>query len=237
MVSTPTSQEFSHRAKTWIPPLENGDHLSRAEFERRYAAMPEGDRAELIEGIVYMAAALRFRSHGKPHSQLNCWLSTYQAFTTGVEVGDAVSVRLDHINEPQPDLALFIPQKPGDRVWISDDDYVEGPPELLAEISASTVSMDWGVKKQTYERNGVQEYIVWRVLDGEIDWFQLENGQYVERLADADGITRSQIFPGLWLDRPALLNNDMAQVLSLLQMGIASPEHQTFSQSLTRQLS
>jgi hypothetical protein len=215
-----------------IPPLENGDRLSRDEFERRYAAMPENCKAELIEGIVYMSAALRFRSHGQPHSHLNAWLATYQIFTPGVAIADAATVKLDHDNEPQPDIALLIAPDAAGQTTISDDDYIEGAPELLAEISASTVSIDLGAKKTAYQRNGVQEYIVWRVLDGAIDWFYLDHGTYVDLRPDDDGMIRSRQFPGLWLDRAALLNGDMPQVITVLQAGLASDAHQTFCESL-----
>jgi Uma2 family endonuclease len=216
-----------------IPPLENGDRLSRDEFERRYGAMPHVRKAELIEGIVFMpAAALRFYSHGRPHSDLNVWLGTYRIFTPGTDVGDTPTVRLDDDNEPQPDVVLLIQPECGGQVTLSDDDYVEGAPELVAEVAASTVSIDLGAKKTAYERNGVQEYIVWRVLDQQIDWFCLENGQYVDLLPDDDGITRSRVFPGLWLDRTALLSGDMQQVLVVLQEGITSPEHQAFVQTV-----
>jgi Uma2 family endonuclease len=204
------------------PPLENGDRLTRHEFERRYAEMPEDCKAQLIEGIVYMSAALRFQSHGKPHSLVNTWLGVYQAFTDGVEIADAPTVRLDECNDPQPDIALFLQSEMGGQVTLSEDDYLEGAPELLVEISASTVSIDLGAKKTAYERNGVQEYIVWRVLDQEIDWFYLEAGRYVDLFPDADGILRSRRFPGLWLDRTALLASNMKHVLHILQTGIDS---------------
>lgn len=223
MLQTPTI------SRVFIAPLENGDRLSRAEFERRYAAMPETCKAELIEGIVCMsAAALRFKSHGQPHSFLNAWLATYQVFTDFTMVADAPTVRLDSINEPQPDLALVIDASYGGQTQLSEDDYLEGAPELLAEIAASTVSIDLGTKKTSYERNGVKEYLVWRVLDRQIDWFYLQNGKYVDLLADDDGITRSGVFPGLWLDRSALIQGDMKQVLAILQTGIASQAHDEF---------
>jgi hypothetical protein len=216
MVQTPT------RNPKTIPPLENGDRLSRTEFERRYEAMPDGCKAELIEGIVYMAAALRFKSHGRPHGRMMTWLGTYEAETIGVEIADNTSVRLDDVNDPQPDIALILDPDLGGQTRITDDDYIEGPPELIAEIAASTVSIDLGSKKNSYERNGVQEYLVWRVLDEIIDWFVLQDGQYVELLPDEDGITRSRIFPGLWLDRSALVAGDMKQVLTVLQLGVRS---------------
>ena len=215
-------QSLSRRSPFSIPPLENGDRLSRIEFERRYAAMPEHHKAELIEGLVYMAAALRLKSHGLPHTRLNHWISNYSVSMPAKIMGDAVSVRLDGDNEPQPDLLLIIDPAQGGQTWITEDDYIEGPPELVAEISASTVSIDLGAKKRAYERNGIQEYLVWRVLDGEFDWFVLENGQYIDLAADADGITRSRIFPGLWLDRTALLAGEMKQVLAVGNDGLLS---------------
>jgi Uma2 family endonuclease len=215
-----------------VPPLENGDRLSSVEFERRYGAMPAGIRAELIEGIVYMAAALRYRSHGQPHSQIHGWLFNYQVETPGVELADAITVRLDQENEPQPDIALLIAPELGGQTTLSADDYIEGAPELVVEVAASTVSIDLGAKKTAYERNGVQEYIVWRVLDGAVDWFYLRDDRYCELLADEDGITRSLKFPGLWLDRSALLRGDLSRVLVVLREGLASPAHGDFCESL-----
>lgn len=220
-----------------IPALENGDRLSRDEFERRCAAIPADCKAQLIEGIVYMAAALRFRSHSKPHSQLNSWLAAYQIFTSGAEIADAATVRLDGDNEPQPDIVLLIDPKAGGQTSLSDDDYIEGAPELLAEISASTVSIDSFLKKSVYERNRVQEYIVWQVLDQAVDWFWLEHDKYLNLLPDQDGITRRRQFPGMWLDQAALLNGNMQQVLAVLQAGLACPKHQAFLLRLPEKLS
>ena len=230
MLQTTELRSLSYVA---IPPLENGDRLSREEFERRYEAMVDDcSKVELIEGRVYMAAAaLRLNSHGRPHGRLMTWLGCYEAATIGTIIGDAITVRLDEVNEPQPDLALLIDPDCGGQTQLTND-YVEGAPEFLAEISASTVSIDLGDKKIAYERNGVQEYLVWRVLEQQIDWFYLQQGQFIDLLADSDGITRSQVFPGLWLDRTALLNGDMQQVLSILQLGIVSPEHETFVKKL-----
>src|SRR6516225_7808558 len=91
-----------------IPPLENGDRLTRFEFERRYEAMPHLKKAELIEGEVYMPSPVRYRKHSRPHSHLIGWLTHYEAGTPGVEAGDNTSIRLDLDNEPQPDAHLII---------------------------------------------------------------------------------------------------------------------------------
>jgi len=215
-----------------IPPLENGDRLNRYEFERRYDAMPNLKKAELIEGIVYMPAALRFKSHSQPHSWVIGWLVTYEATTPGVAVGDAPTVRLDIDNEPQPDVVLLIAPEAGGQAQLSDDDYVEGAPELIVEIAASSVAIDLHAKKQAYRRNGVKEYIVWQVLDQKISWFYLEKGEYLDLPADPNGIVRSQVFPGLWLAVAELLAGNIQHVLAVLQEGVQSPEHAAFVQKL-----
>lgn len=216
------------------PPLENGDRLSRAEFERRYQAMPHLRKAELIEGIVYtMASPLRIRSHGEPHADLNTWLGTYKALTQGTVMGIEPTVRLDPDNEPQPDAVLFVP---GRQATIAGDDYIEGAPELVVEIAASNAAIDLHDKKRAYRRNGVREYIVWRTLETQLDWFRLEADEYVSMETDEQGIIRSQVFPGLWLDPAALLSGDMARVLAVLQAGMATAEHQEFGRSLQAEI-
>jgi hypothetical protein len=212
----------------FLPPLEPGDRLTRAEFERRYEAMPTLKKAELIEGVVYMPSPVRVRCHGRPHVHFNTWLGTYEAATPGVLVADNASTRMDLANEPQPDGLLFIDPSCGGQVRISADDYIEGGPELVGEVAASDVSIALHAKLEVYRRNGVREYIVWRVLDKAIDWFVLRCGQYDRLLAGADGIIRSEVFPDLWLDHAALVAGDLARVLAVVQQGLASEEHASF---------
>lgn len=169
-----------------LPPLENGDKLTRTEFEQRYAAMPHVKKAELIEGTVYMVSPVRIFQHGEPHAYIMAWLGVYRAATPGVQVGDNPTVRLDADNEPQPDALLRIVA--GGQSTISDDDYVEGAPELIVEIAASTASIDLHEKLAVYRRNQVQEYLVWRVYDGELNWFCLREGRYVSLEANEAGI-------------------------------------------------
>jgi Uma2 family endonuclease len=212
-----------------VPPLEQGDRLTRDEFERRYDAMPELKKAELIEGVVYiMPPAVRWENHATPHADLVACLVFYRGATPGVRVGDNGSIRLDLDNEPQPDAAMIIDPALGGQATISDDDYVEGAPELVAEVSASTKSLDLNAKLRVYRRNGVREYIVWRVHDKVIDWFVLRHGNYEAIPAPSDGIHRSEVFPGLWLDAAALMRGDVAKVLGVLQQGMQSPEHSAF---------
>ncbi len=217
-----------------IPYLESGDRLTRHEFEHRYHAMPDTKKAELIEGVVYVASPLRFNSHGKPHGNLIGWLWTYKVSTPGVELGDNATVRLDLDNEPQPDVVLLIDESLGGQARISSDDYIEGAPELVAEVAASSAANDLYDKKKAYRRNGVKEYIVWQSLENKLDWFSLQNDEYVSLEPGADGVIKSQVFPGLWLDVQALCAGEMTQVLAVLQNGLNSQEHQVFVQQLSK---
>lgn len=202
------------------PPLETGDHLTRAEFERRYHAMPNVKKAELIERVVYMPSPVRHKNHGKPHGKVMGWLAVYSAARPETDFSDNATLRLDQDNEPQPDAVLRIDEAFGGHSTVSEDDYLEGSPELIVEISSSSASYDLREKLNVYRRNGVQEYIVWRVYDEEIDWFSLQNEQYVPLQSDENGIIESRVFPGLRLNVAAMLNGDLAKVLADLQAGI-----------------
>lgn len=176
-------------------PLENGDQLTRPEFERRYDAMPGLRKAELVQGVVYMPSAVSHRHHGNPHFNLIFWMGTYAAATPGVEGGDNTSLRLDLDNEPQPDAHLIVLPAYGGRVRIDQDGFIVGGPEVIGEVAASSASYDLHAKLNVYRRGGVQEYVVWRVLEKAIDWFVLRGGNY-DRLAVApSGFTKARSFP------------------------------------------
>ncbi len=231
-IKLPDGNAAAPRKPSRKPPiLEQGDRLDRAEFERRYDAMPELKKAELIEGIVSMSSPVSF-SHGRPQAiLLGCFLA-YDAATPGVLSVDNTSVRIDDQNMLQPDAALFIESSKGGQARIGIDDYLEGAPELLAEVSSTTARTDLSSKFELYRRSGVREYLVWRVGDKVIDWFVLRDGAYDRLAADESGIYRSVVFPGLWLDSRALIAGDLSSVLAVLAQGLASEEHAAFKSSL-----
>lgn len=208
------------------PLLEPGDRLSREEFERRYQGMPHLKKAELIEGVVYMPSPARAKKHSIPHSHLCTWLGVYASETPGTECADNSTVRLDLDNEPQPDLLLMKLPEMGGQARFSPDDYIEGAPELAVEIVASSQSYDLHQKKNAYRRNGVREYLAWITGERKICWWELLQGRYEEITAGADGLLKSKVFPGLWLDTSALLRGDLKTVLAALRQGLDSPEHQ-----------
>jgi Uma2 family endonuclease len=212
------------------PPLENGDQLTRDEFERRYATMPEVKKAELIEGSVFMASPVHIELHSEPHSNIIGWLVVYQASTPGVRSADNAGTRLDPLNEYQPDALLRLLPEAGGRSHVTEDNFLKGAPELVIEISASSASHDLRTKFRVYERVGVREYIVWQVYEKKIDWWALDEHteQFVALSPDDAGVLRSRFFAGLWLNVPAIVAGDLAAVLGTLQQGLATPEHAAF---------
>lgn len=195
------------------PPLESGMRLTSVEFERRYALYPDM-RAELVEGVVYVSSPMLHPDHGFPQRVVSAWLGTYQAQHPGIDGGDGSTIRLDPENNYQPDAFLRFPQGTS---RLTEDRYLAGAPELIVEIAASSASYDTGPKLRAYRRNGVQEYIIWQVYDERLDWYSLEDGEYVPLLPDAGGLIHSKVFPGLRLDVEALLRRDLAAVLAAQQ--------------------
>ena len=210
--SHPDSPAEPMPAASSIPPLENGDRLTRSEFERRYDAMPDLKKAELIDGVVHMPPPVSWDGHATPHFDLITWLGLYRIATPGLKGGDNGSIRLDLDNMPQPDAFLLILPRVGGHARISDDDYVEGGPELVAEVASSPVSYDLHGKLDVYRRHQVREYVVWKTRDRSVAWFALREGRYEPLLPGLDGIIRSEVFPGLWLDPAALIRGDMPTV-------------------------
>jgi Uma2 family endonuclease len=208
-----------HTAAIAVPVLENGDRMKQPEFHRLYEAYPDKRaKFELVGGTVYMASPLGWR-HGRYHLILGQVLAAYERATPGVEAGDNATVILGEESEPQPDLTLRILPEYGGRSTVNADEYVEGPPELLAEIAYSSRSIDMNQKRRDYERAGVQEYLVVLVGDQVLHWFDFATGGEVRR--GRDGVRRSRVFPGLWLDDAALLARDGPRLIEVVQQGVA----------------
>ena len=199
--------------------------------------MPQIKKAELIEGVVYIPSPVRATHHGRPHACLVTWLGYYVSKTDGLEIPlDNATVRLDEDNEVQPDLFLLLPPAAGGAAEVDAEGYVIGPPDLVCEVAASTVSIDLHDKKKAYRRNRVREYLVWRTEDKQVDWFILRHGDYEKQRGGSNGdpLLKSEIFSGLWLDVPALLRGDLPGLLAAVDRGAASAEHGAFVRRLRK---
>jgi hypothetical protein len=197
--------------------------------------MPHVKNAELVEGIVYMPSPVRLVGHGKPHAILLGWLTHYVAKTPGLDYfGDNATVRLDEDNEPQPDVLLMLPAYAGGQARVDHEGYVNGAPEFVGEVAASSVSIDLHLKLNAYRRRGVREYLVWRTDDAEVDFFVVRDGQFDRAVPNSEGFLVSQVFPGLWLDPGALVRGDLPRLFEVVDRGATTPEHKAFVERLKK---
>lgn len=212
-----------------LPQLQNGDHLTLVEFERRYAAQPNLKKAELVERVVYVPSPVSFE-HSKRHAMVIGWLLHYQAATPGLRLLDNATVKLDAENEVQPDAALCIETEGQTEVI---DQYLHGAPELVVEIATSSAAYDLHEKLRVYRRTGVQEYIVFLTLEQETIWYRLNEGRYEVVIPDQSGVLQSAVFPGLRLDTTSFWADDLPGLLEDLRRGLGTPEHAGFKASLS----
>lgn len=211
------------------PLLENGDRMSQAEFHRRYKAHPGDEKFELVGGIVYMASPLRY-PHATYHLKLGTLLDLYAIATPGVEGADNATTILGEESEPQPDLLLRIVQECGGQSRVGPEKYLEGAPELLAEIAHSSRSIDLNQKKEDYQKAGVLEYLVLSVEDEQLFWFHFPSSTSL--LPDRQGVFQSLVFPGLWIHGEGLLALDAPKFHAILHKGLKSRGHSAFARRL-----
>jgi Putative restriction endonuclease len=217
-------------AQTLLPPLRAGDRLTLEEFIRRWETMPDLKKAELIDGIVYMPSPVS-RAHAESDGLFVGWMFDYAAATPGCRVSINGSWLMSPRSMPQPDSALRILPEYGGRSR-NESSYAVGVPELVAEICATSAAYDLGPKLRVYEKAGVPEYITMLLGERQIIWRELFDGRYRPIPPDADGLLRSRVFPGLWLDPEAALAEDIARLLEVLRRGLATEEHAEFVRSL-----
>ena len=215
-----------------LPPLVAGEHLDQPTFHERYEAMPDGAWAELVGGVVYMPSPVR-NEHGDFDDDVSYWYGHYKRFTKGLRSGKNSTVILDEIGETQPDGHLRIPEDLGGQTRI-ERGFIVGSPELVVEIARSSRHFDLNEKRSDYERARVQEYLVIELDPNRIHWFKRQGDHFVELAPGADGISRSEVFPGLWLDPEALFAQDLDRLIEVLEAGLATPEHARFAAKLSK---
>jgi Uma2 family endonuclease len=211
---------------TKIASLIEGQRLDQAQFHDRYELMPPGTRAELINGVVSMPSPVG-PEHGRAHVPALVWLSYYHENTAGVDVLDNTSTVMGAQSEPQPDALLRILPEYGGRTQ-TDRRFVRGVPELVVEVAHTSRYTDLGPKLEDYERAGVREYLVRALEPDDVQWFVLRDGRFALLASGQDGIYRSEVFPGLWLDPDALIAGDTRRLRAVVDLGIATAPHAAF---------
>ena len=213
--------------------LENGDHMDQKTFHELYKQTPEGFRAELIRGVVFVASPTRLR-HSRPHGRVSMWAFQYAEETPGIDGGIGTTTILGEETEVEPDIGLFIDPEFGGRVTVDNDGYIQGPPEVAIEVANTSATIDLNTKRLEYEAAGVREYIVFLVKLKEVRWFTRGKASFAP-LPPVDGIYSSRVFPGLWLDPVAVFEKHSPKLTETLRAGLATPEHAAFVAKLAKQ--
>jgi len=177
MLAVENKPDASARVFELLLPREKGERTHSRDFLRRFERMPEVKKAEVIEGTVYLGSPVS-RRHAKPDGLIQLWLGTYASRHPDTEALPNATVILDAENTVQPDALLRRLPEHGGRTRENDRGYLTGPPELIVEITASSASIDLRDKLRAYCRNGVPEYLVWRVAERRLDWFCLERRKH-----------------------------------------------------------
>ncbi len=208
--------------------LENGARMDQPTFHALYKQTPEGFRAQLIGGTVYVMASPTSQRHGRPHARIVHWLSLYSDDTPGTDVLDNTTNVLGRESEPEPDACLLVQPEYGGQTAADKDDMLVGAPELIVEVANTTRAIDLGRKKADYEEAGVREYVVILAQEQAVVWFRRGPDEFTEMPAGANGVFRSELFPGLWLDPRGIFDPTTRRLTAATRKGLASPEHAAF---------
>jgi len=235
MKPMPSVSRVTKAAERFIPPFENGDRMDQKTFHALYMQTPDGFKAELIGGIVYVASPVS-GFHSVPNSVTGTWLGVYAAETLGTQACTDSSAILSEESEPQPDQCLRITEVAGGQSQWDARRYLSGAPELAVEISNSSAGIDLHAKLRDYEQYGVREYLVVVMRQHEVHWFVRRKDRFTPMKPGADGVLKSKVFPGLWLDTAGVFDETATRLLATLRKGLASPEHAKFVAKLSKKV-
>jgi Uma2 family endonuclease len=235
IVPAPIPSKFFWAAERYIPPFENGDRMDQKTFHALYLQTPRGFHAELIEGVVHVPSPASAR-HARPQRMFCQWLGEYSDSTPGTDAFDNITSVMSESSEPQPDLSLIVLPEAGGQTRLTREEYLQGAPELAIEISNTTATVDLNAKMRDYERYGVQEYLVVIMREREVRWFVRRKDRFTPMKPDADGVLKSKLFPGLWLDTAGVFDRTARRLLATLRQGLASAEHAKFAAKLAKKL-
>lgn len=234
-IPAPFPSRFYWAAERYIPPFENGDRMDQKTFMALYEQTPKGFRAELINGEVHMPSPVSVR-HGRPHQRFAMFLGTYADETEGTEAFIDITAIMSDNSVPQPDLSLILTPEAGGQTVENARGYLTGAPELAVEVSNTTAGIDLNAKMRVYERYGVREYLVVIVREREVRWFVRRKDRFTAMKPDADGLLKSKVFPGLWLQPDTVFDRSARRLLATLRQGLASPEHAKFVAKLAKKM-
>jgi len=170
--------------------------------EEFFSLVPEGQKADLIDGVIYMASP-----DSPVHNRLACFVQfLMQGYARGRSLGDIyvsrVAFVLSEWRAPEPDIAFLCAERLGD----VQPGRINGGPDIAVEIvSHESRTRDYVEKKRLYEEAGVSEYWLVDPIQRRVEFFRLEAGRYALAPLEQNRIFRSRALPGFWLNVDWLL--------------------------------
>jgi Uma2 family endonuclease len=159
--------------------------------------IPEGLKADLIEGVIYVASPDNIEHYG-----INSWLHTVlnliilRRKLKGRLFGFKIAFRLNVRNGPEPDLAYVSPLN----LHRIHKTYIDGPPNAAFEIvSPDSIERDYRKKRKQYQRAGVEEYWIIDPLLRRVRCLRLGKDKKYHAVRPRNGRMESEVIPGFWL--------------------------------------
>ena len=181
-----------------------------------YARIPDGQKADLIDGVIYVASPDTRRNDVRA-SLLQTVLTVYaETKDLGETTGTRYAYRLSDTRAPEPDLA-FVGRERVAHV-LTDREGV-GPPDVAVEIvSRDSRHRDYHDKFQLYQEAGVQEYWIIDPIQLRCSFYRLRQGEYGPVALEDGHLFRSEAVPGFWLDVHWLLGAQVPKATWCLEL-------------------
>ncbi|MBI1833197.1 MAG: Uma2 family endonuclease [Planctomycetes bacterium] len=166
-------------------------------FDEFSSLVKEGQKADLIDGVIYMASPDNTEAY-----RLNQWLlRLFDDFAFERDLGELfgfrIAFRLDETNSPEPDVA-FVRKA---RLRLVKRGFIDGCPDAAFEIvSPESIDRDYKKKRRQYEKHGVGEYWIIDPLDETVTLLRLDSKGKYREVRPKNGVYHSEIIDGFWLD-------------------------------------
>jgi Uma2 family endonuclease len=166
-------------------------------FEDFCFLVKDGQKADLIDGVIYMASPDSLDSN-----ELSKWLiGLTDDFVVEKELGKIyilrVAFRLEERSGPEPDIG-FVKKS---RLHLAKRGYFDGPPDAAFEIvSPESIERDYEKKRKLYEKHRVGEYWIIDEMEQAVTLLRLNKRGKFHEVKPKAGVYRSEVIAGFWLD-------------------------------------
>jgi Uma2 family endonuclease len=196
-------------------PRSPNTRTDRITVEEFYQLVPDGQKADLLDGVIYMASPDSIRSN-----DLTGFIEyLMRGFNAARKLGGRVFVtrvayRLSKYTAPEPDVGYVGPN----RVHLIRATDVKGGPSAAVEVvSRESKARDYIKKKRAYQKANVTEYWIIDPIKESVEFNRLENGVYQVVALEDGHIFQSTVLPGFWLDVNWLLADPLPNAYDCLQ--------------------